>query len=108
MGVAGEETNMADVKSDVRSLRDKMDVMNSKVSERTDNFGAQLTSRIDAMSAQLNDKIDRLNTSLTAELNTKIDSVKDSIAAAKIWALILYMALAGGMFGTMARGFGWI
>jgi hypothetical protein len=34
--------------------------------------------------------------------------VRDSIAAAKIWALVLYMALAGGMFGTMARGFGWI
>jgi hypothetical protein len=38
----------------------------------------------------------------------RVDSVKDSIAAAKIRALILYMALAGGMLGTMARGFGWI
>ena len=72
-------SDMADVKSDVRSLRDKMDVMNIKFSERIDNLGAQL--------------------------NTKIDSVKDSIAAAKIWALVLYMALAGG---TLARGFDWI
>ena len=31
-----------------------------------------------------------------------------AIASAKLWALLLYIALAAGLFGTMARGFGWI
>ena len=41
-------------------------------------------------------------------LRDKMDTLKDSITAAQVWALVLYIALAGGMFGTMARGFGWI
>ena len=31
-----------------------------------------------------------------------------AIASAKVWALLLYAALAAGMFSTMARAFGWI
>jgi hypothetical protein len=27
---------------------------------------------------------------------------------AQLWALLLYIALAGSMLGAMARGFGWI
>jgi hypothetical protein len=41
-------------------------------------------------------------------LTSKIDEVKDSIASAKVWALVLYIALAGGLFGTIVRGFGWL
>jgi hypothetical protein len=41
-------------------------------------------------------------------LSAKVESVKDSIAAAKIWALMLYVAFATAMLGTLARGFGWI
>ena len=33
---------------------------------------------------------------------------KESLASAKVWALILYFALAGSMLGVMARGFHWI
>lgn len=35
-------------------------------------------------------------------------SLAGEIASAKIWALVLYIALAAGIFGTMARGFGWL
>jgi hypothetical protein len=34
--------------------------------------------------------------------------LQESISAAKIWALVLYVALAATMLGTMARGFGWL
>jgi hypothetical protein len=33
---------------------------------------------------------------------------KPDTPAAKVWALVLYIALAAGIFGTMARGFGWL
>jgi len=36
-----------------------------------------------------------------------VGEVKVSIAAAKTWALLLYIALMADMSGTMARGFGW-
>ena len=41
-------------------------------------------------------------------LRDKLDAVRDSIAKAQLWALLLYIALAAGVFSTMARGFGWI
>ena len=42
------------------------------------------------------------------ELRAGLDSVKDKLASAQVWALVLYFALAGSMLGVMARGFGWI
>ena len=52
----------------------------------------------------LRDKLD----AVAERLDTKIDAVKDSIANAKVWALVLYFALAAATYGTMARAFGWI
>jgi hypothetical protein len=41
-------------------------------------------------------------------LRDRIDRLVESLAAAKIWALVLYIALASGLFGTLARSFGWL
>lgn len=38
----------------------------------------------------------------------KVDGVKDAIWSAKVWALGLYVVLAGVLLGTMAKGFNWI
>jgi len=46
--------------------------------------------------------------SLRDRMEARFDLVLAAIASAKVWALLLYLALAAGMFGTMARGFGWI
>lgn len=51
----------------------------------------------------LRESIDALDLRLSA----KIDALKDELHSAKLWALLLYFALAGGMYATMARGFGW-
>jgi len=46
--------------------------------------------------------------SLRDRMEVKLDAVTAAISSAKVWALLLYIALATAMFGTMARGFGWI
>ena len=46
--------------------------------------------------------------SLRDKVDTKLDALTQAISRAQIWALMLYIALAAGMFGTLARGFGWI
>ena len=38
----------------------------------------------------------------------EFDALKDSLASAKVWALLLYFALGAGAARSMARGFGWI
>jgi len=75
-------TDVADIKVDVRSLRDKMDAMYTKLAEKIE--GSE--KRLDA----------------------KIDKLADFLSRAELRTFGLYAALAVAMFGTMARGFGWI
>jgi hypothetical protein len=49
-------------------------------------------------------RIDRLE----SKLDTKIDALTQTVFRAQIWALLLYIALAVGILGAMARGFGWL
>lgn len=53
---------------------------------------------------RLDAKMDGMKESLDA----KIDAIREALASAKIWALGLYIALAGALFAALARGFGWI
>ena len=80
--MAHVRSDVAEIKTDVRSLRDRMD------------------ARFDFVDAKFGGKLDGVN--------ARIDTLVDSLASAKVWALVLYIALAGGLFGTLARGFGWL
>jgi len=42
------------------------------------------------------------------DIRDKADEIKDSISSAKIWALLLYIALAGSLLFVMAKGFKWL
>ena len=53
---------------------------------------------------QLNSRIDRL----AEQANHRFDGLGDSIASTLTWTLTALMTFAAMMFGTMARGFGWI
>ena len=54
------------------------------------------------------DKMDARLERIETKFDGKFDSLKDKIASATVWAVLLYVALAAGVFSTMARGFGWI
>ncbi|MEO8464567.1 MAG: hypothetical protein ABI640_04445 [Gammaproteobacteria bacterium] len=45
---------------------------------------------------------------LRGRMDTKLDALTGKITSAKVWALLLYFTLAAGVFGTVARAFGWI
>ncbi|HEX5049107.1 MAG TPA: hypothetical protein VFX89_18490 [Gammaproteobacteria bacterium] len=76
--VAHLRVEAADIKADVRELRGRMD-----------------------------NRMDRLESKFDG-LESKFDGLKDAVYSTKVWALMLYIALAAGTFGTMARAFGWI
>jgi hypothetical protein len=94
--VAHLRTDMSDVRADVRSLRDK-----------TDALAARFDMKLDAVRNDLHADMVRLGAKDDV-LADEVQRLTDSIAAAKIWALLFYVALAGAMLGTMARGFGWL
>lgn len=56
----------------------------------------------------LRDKTDAMYIKLAERIEASTSSLKDSLAAAKTWALVLYIALSGSLFATLARGFGWL
>ena len=79
------EARIARLEADVAHLR--TDVADIKL---------DLRSRFDKVDARM-DRTD-----------AKVDAIKDSLASGKVWALILYFALASSLLGVMARGVGWI
>ena len=83
------EARIARIESDVGHLR--TDVSDIK---------ADLRIRFD----RVDTRIDRLE----SKLDTKIDALTQTELRAQIWALLLYVALAAGILGAMARGFGWL
>lgn len=64
-------------------------------------------ARLESDIAHMRSDIAELKTDFRS-LRDRIDRLVESLAAAKMWALVLYIALAGGLFGTLARGFGWL
>ena len=64
-------------------------------------------ARLESDVAHLRSDVVEMKTDLRS-LRDKVDALKDAFAEAKVWALLLYIALAAGVFGTMARAFGWI
>ena len=68
---------------------------------------AHLRTDVTDIKVDLRARFDKVDSRMD-RLDAKVDAVKDALASAKVWALVLYFALAGTMLGVMARGFGWI
>ena len=56
------------------------------------------------MRKELDAKID----DVAARLDAKIERLQGSVNAAIRRAVLMYCALAAGVYATMARGFGWL
>jgi outer membrane murein-binding lipoprotein Lpp len=81
----GMEARIARLESDVAHIRSDVAELKTDVRSLRDRMDA----RFDAV-------------------NARIDKLADSLASARVWALVLYIALAGALFGALARGFGWL
>lgn len=68
---------------------------------------AEVTGEIVALAGRV-EKDREKGDVIRQDLLTKIDAVKDSIGAAKLWALGLYITLAASLLVVMAHGFKWI
>ncbi len=95
--VAHLRTDVTDIKLDVRSLRDKIDAL-----------GVRLDQKIDALGVRFDQKNDALAVRFDQEIDARFDGLRAELASMRVWAVGLYIALAAGVFATMARGFGWI
>jgi chromosome segregation ATPase len=85
--------DVADVRVELRRTNDRIDVLATKV----DNNHGELNKKIDDVNEKLSNKIDGVHHSL-----------KDKLHSMTVWALLLYVTLAGGMLTIIGRAFKWI
>jgi hypothetical protein len=95
---------------DVRDLRARID----SIAERFDGRFAQVDGRfaqVDGRFAQVDRRFDDFRDRLEAlelRLSGRINGMERSIGSTKVWALLLFIAQAAAVYGTLARTMGWI
>jgi hypothetical protein len=99
----GENDNLAvhvaELRADVRHIQ--ADVTDIKADLRVTN------QRIESLGKETGERFDRVDQKFES-VRKEIGEVKDSLASAKIWALGLYLGLAGSLLYVLARGFKWL
>ena len=86
-------SDLADVKVDVRAMRNRVDDLGEKHTDRLAALDNKLCTRMDALEVRLTDRMDKL---------------ERGVASAKVWALMPFIAQAAAVYGTLARTMGWI
>ena len=111
------QSDVTDIKAELRINNQRIESLRKETSERFD--------KVDQRFEKVDQKIETLRTETLARFDKvdqkfeKVDQkfeavrketaeVKDSLASAKIWALWLYVGLAGSLFYVLARGFRWL
>lgn len=85
---ASEDVNMSEP-LEVQVARIESDVQHIK----------EVTTDLRVELRRTNDKIDKID--------DKFDGLKDKLHSVTVWAVLLYVALAGGLLGVLAKGFKW-
>ena len=87
------KTVTTDLRAEVRRTNDKIDALDKKVE-----------GKLDALDKKFDGKFDALD----KKFDGKFDSLINKLHSATIWAILLYVALAGTLLGVLAKGFKWI
>lgn len=105
------QSDVTDLKTEVRTTHQRLDALRDRLDQNT----TFLVQRMDGVQADLRkeiaastDTLRKENAASTGELRRDIASVKDSLAAAKVWAITTWFTLAGGLLLVIARAFKWI
>lgn len=77
------EHDLEEVKSQLRSLNERLDRMSAQFDDRLDRMGIQFDDRLDRMSIQFDDRFDRLG----AEFNRRMDAMAEQMAATTRWTV---------------------
>lgn len=93
------QTDVADIKVDLRRVDDKLATMNGYI--------AGVDARVYQVEQKLTEKIEGVRTGLTAEFIKEFAALRKDISSMKVWALTLYVALAGSLLFVMAKGLKW-
>jgi hypothetical protein len=101
------DKDVADIKIDVRGLRDGIDRLDAKFEAKLGGLDSKFERKLDEGFAKVDARFDKMDERFV-RIDERFSKVETSIASALVKAMLLYAALAAAMLGTMARGFQWI
>ena len=93
-----------DLRVELRRTNERIDVTNKRIEEVRDVLTTKIDDRSNALDKKIDDKFDALD----KKFDNKFDSLKDKLHSVTVWALLLYIALAGTLLTVLAKGFKWI
>ena len=104
------QSDVTDIKADLRITNQRLEALGKetgkqfeKVDQKIETLRTETMARFDKVDQKF-DKVDQKIETVRKETA----EVKDSLASAKLWALGLYVGLAGSLFYALARGFRWL
>jgi hypothetical protein len=95
------------IQADVTDIKADLRVTNQKIESLRKETGEQI-SKLDQKFDQKFESFRKETTEGFTNVDQVISEIKESLASAKIWALGLYVGLAGTLFYVLARGFKWL
>jgi chromosome segregation ATPase len=97
------QSDVTDIKADLRITNQRIEALGKETAKQFEKVDQKFeTLRTETMARF--DKVDQKIETVRKETA----EVKDSLASAKLWALGLYVGLAGSLFYALARGFRWL
>ena len=101
------QSDVADIKADLRITNQKVESLRKETGERFDKLQHETGERFDKLERKTDERFEKVDQKFEA-VRKEIGDVRESLSSAKVWALGLYIALAGSIFYTLARGFKWL
>jgi chromosome segregation ATPase len=108
------QSDVTDIKADLRITNHRIESLETK----TDGRFEKVEQKIETLRKETGDRFEKADQKLETfrketgdrfeKVMYTINELRDSLASAKIWALGLYVALAGSLFYVLARGFKWL
>jgi DNA anti-recombination protein RmuC len=105
------QTDVTDIKADLRSLNQRMEAGLEKVDKKSEERSERLDKKIDDLDKKSEVRFERLDRTVQELKDSMAEirlDIKVSLASAKLWAIGLYVALAGTLLYVIARSAKWI
>ena len=101
------QADVTEVKADIRDLRSDIRRLDNKIDSVKDSV-AMLAVQTEKAFAALGEKINASFERAYASIAASSLATEKSFSSLIRWGLLLYIGLAAGLLGAMARGFKWL
>lgn len=101
------QSDVSDIKASIRVTDQRLESFRKETDQKFESLRKETSERFDKSDQKL-ESFRKENNEFRKENSESFDSLKESLTSAKLWALGLYIALAGSMFYVMARGLKWL